>query len=49
MVEMGATHIVECGPGKVLAGMTKRIAPDVQSLSLSERASVEAALQTLKG
>ena len=47
MVEMGATHIVECGPGRVLAGMTKRIAPQVQSLSLSERASVEAALQTL--
>jgi [acyl-carrier-protein] S-malonyltransferase len=49
MVAMGATHIVECGPGKVLAGMTKRIAPEVQSLSLSERASVEAALQALKG
>jgi len=49
MVEMGATHIVECGPGKVLAGMTKRIAPQVQSLSLSERASLEAALQALKG
>jgi len=49
MVEMGATHIVECGPGKVLAGMTKRIAPQVQSLSLSERASLEAALQSVKG
>jgi len=49
MVEMGATHIVECGPGRVLAGMTKRIAPQVQSLSLAERASVEAALATLKG
>jgi [acyl-carrier-protein] S-malonyltransferase len=49
MVDLGATHIIECGPGKVLAGMTKRIAPQVQSLSLSERASVEAALQALKG
>jgi [acyl-carrier-protein] S-malonyltransferase len=49
MVAMGATHIVECGPGKVLAGMTRRIAPQVQSLSLSERASLEAALQALKG
>jgi [acyl-carrier-protein] S-malonyltransferase len=48
MVEMGATHIVECGPGKVLHGMTKRIAPQVHSLSLSERASLEAALQALK-
>ncbi|MBV9190463.1 MAG: ACP S-malonyltransferase [Betaproteobacteria bacterium] len=49
MAEMGATHIVECGPGKVLAGMTKRIAPNVQSVNLSERASVEAALKALKG
>jgi len=49
MVASGATHIVECGPGKVLAGMTKRIAPGVQSLSLSERASFEAALQIVKG
>jgi [acyl-carrier-protein] S-malonyltransferase len=48
MVEMGATHIVECGPGRVLAGMTKRIAPQVHSLSLSERASLEAALQAVK-
>ena len=49
MAESGVTHIVECGPGKVLAGMTKRIAPQVQSLSLSERASLEAALAALKG
>jgi len=49
MAQMGATHIVECGPGKVLAGMAKRIAPQVQSLSLSERASLEAALAAVKG
>jgi [acyl-carrier-protein] S-malonyltransferase len=49
MAEMGATHIVECGPGKVLAGLTKRIAPQVQSLSLSDRASLEAALAAVKG
>src|SRR6185437_4237643 len=30
MAAAGATHVVECGPGKVLAGMTKRIAPAVQ-------------------
>jgi [acyl-carrier-protein] S-malonyltransferase len=49
MAESGVTHIVECGPGKVLAGMTKRIAPQVQSLSLAERASLEAALAAVKG
>ncbi|HEY5897515.1 MAG TPA: ACP S-malonyltransferase [Burkholderiales bacterium] len=49
MIEAGATHIVECGPGKVLGGMTKRIAPEVQSLTLHDKASLEAALQALKG
>jgi [acyl-carrier-protein] S-malonyltransferase len=49
MVDSGVTHIVECGPGKVLAGMTKRIAPQVQSFTLSDRAAVENALQSIKG
>ena len=49
MVELGATHIVECGPGKALAGMTKRIAEEAQSFSLADRASFEQALVALKG
>jgi [acyl-carrier-protein] S-malonyltransferase len=49
MVAMGATHIVECGPGKVLGGMTKRIAPEVQGLTLHDKAALEAALAALKG
>ncbi|HEY2336569.1 MAG TPA: ACP S-malonyltransferase [Burkholderiales bacterium] len=48
MVAMGATHIVECGPGKVLAGMTRRIAPNVVSLALADRAALEQALQGVK-
>ncbi|HZD19326.1 MAG TPA: ACP S-malonyltransferase [Burkholderiales bacterium] len=48
MIEMGATHIVECGPGRVLGGMTKRIAPQLQSLTLHDRASLEAAVRALK-
>jgi [acyl-carrier-protein] S-malonyltransferase len=48
MVAMGATHILECGPGKVLAGMTKRIAPNVQSFALADRAALEQALQGVK-
>ena len=48
MVAMGATHIVECGPGRVLGGMTKRIAPEVQGLMLHDKASLEAALGALK-
>lgn len=32
--------LVECGPGKVLAGMTKRIAPEMQGLALFDNASL---------
>ncbi len=49
MIESGVTHIVECGPGKVLAGLTKRIDARVPSLSLSDRRSLEQALQAIKG
>ena len=45
MRDMGVTHVVECGPGKVLAGMTKRIAPELQSAALADRASLEEALK----
>jgi [acyl-carrier-protein] S-malonyltransferase len=49
MLASGVTHIVECGPGKVLAGLTKRIAPQAQSLALADRAGLEQALQSIKG
>jgi [acyl-carrier-protein] S-malonyltransferase len=45
MVDSGVTHIVECGPGKALAGMTKRIAPGVKSFAAADRASLEEALK----
>jgi [acyl-carrier-protein] S-malonyltransferase len=45
----GVTHIIECGPGKALAGMVKRIAPDVKCFSLADKASFEAALVELRG
>jgi len=45
MVEMGATHIIECGPGKVLSGLVKRISPETATAALADRASLEAALK----
>jgi len=45
MVDSGVTHIVECGPGKVLSGMTKRIAPGVKAFAAADRASLEEALK----
>jgi [acyl-carrier-protein] S-malonyltransferase len=40
----GVTHIVECGPGKVLTGLTKRIAPDVTALPLHDGDAIAAAI-----
>ena len=48
MLEQGATHIVECGPGKVLSGLTKRIAAETPSFALADRKSLEEALACLK-
>jgi [acyl-carrier-protein] S-malonyltransferase len=39
----GATRIVECGPGKVLAGLNKRIVPAVECVALNDSASLDAA------
>ncbi|WP_180132473.1 ACP S-malonyltransferase [Rhodoferax sp. BLA1] len=36
----GLSTLVECGPGKVLAGMAKRIAPDLSGLALFDVASL---------
>jgi [acyl-carrier-protein] S-malonyltransferase len=41
---MGVTHLVEFGPGKVLAGLTRRIAPDLRSSSVHDAASLQAVL-----
>jgi len=48
MVSDGVTHIVECGPGKVLAGLNKRIAPATTNLSFSDRAAFDQALTAVK-
>ncbi|RYF52679.1 MAG: ACP S-malonyltransferase, partial [Comamonadaceae bacterium] len=47
MKEQGITHVIECGPGKVLSGLTKRIEPDLIGLSITDPASLNAALAVL--
>ena len=38
---LGATHLVECGPGKVLTGMTKRIDPELVGVALYDPATLQ--------
>ena len=44
MAQLGVTHVVECGPGKVLSGLTKRISADLQSFAVTDKASLEQAI-----
>lgn len=38
------THIVECGPGTVLSGLCRRIAPDIEALPTNDGDALDAAL-----
>ena len=44
MAAMGITTVAECGPGKVLAGLTKRCADGVAGVALADAAAIEANL-----
>jgi [acyl-carrier-protein] S-malonyltransferase len=48
MADHGVTHVVECGPGRVLAGLTRRIAPQLESLAIHDAASLAAAVDQLE-
>ena len=44
----GLTHILECGPGKVLTGLVKRVDAEVQSTTVLDPASLKAALEMVQ-
>jgi len=44
----GATRLVECGPGKVLAGLTKRIDKEVEGLAAFDPTTLDAALAAVR-
>lgn len=48
IADMGVTTVAECGPGKVLAGLTKRCAATLSSTALADLASVDNALTSLE-
>jgi [acyl-carrier-protein] S-malonyltransferase len=48
MAAQGITQVVECGPGKVLAGLTKRINDQVTGVPVFDEASLNEVLASLK-
>jgi [acyl-carrier-protein] S-malonyltransferase len=49
MREQSVAGFVECGPGKVLMGLNKRIAPDAVHLSIFDPESLTNVLEQLHG
>lgn len=49
LVADGYTTFVECGPGTVLTGLIKRIAPEAKTYNVSDSATLEATVNALKG
>ena len=45
----GVTHVVECGPGKVLAGLTRRIDVSLTSFAVTDGAALGEARSALAG
>lgn len=48
MAAQGVTHIVECGPGKVLAGLVKRSADNITTYALTDSDAVKAAAAEIR-
>ena len=48
MAQAGVTHVIELGPGKVLTGLNKRIAPQIECLAVNDPASLAAALAAIR-
>ncbi|QID17759.1 ACP S-malonyltransferase [Nitrogeniibacter mangrovi] len=49
MGAQGVGAVIECGPGKVLAGLTKRIVKDIQGAAVTDADSLEQAIELAGG
>jgi [acyl-carrier-protein] S-malonyltransferase len=48
MAQQGIQAAVECGPGKVLVGLNKRIVSDMKQIALTDKAMIESEILELK-
>jgi [acyl-carrier-protein] S-malonyltransferase len=49
MIAGGVTCVAECGPGKVLAPLVKRISDAAEGVALTDRESIESTITRVKG
>ncbi len=48
MAGAGITHVAECGPGRVLAGMTSRIEKELESFAVTDPAALAQTVEALQ-
>lgn len=48
IADQGVKTIIECGPGRVLAGLNKRITKEARTVSVFDASTLDAALEKLK-
>lgn len=49
LIDLGVTHFIECGPGKVLNGLIKKIDRQVHTFAIEDTESLQFVIEELRG